>query len=157
MADSRLIIHVNIKGFDDDSFMDDIKDHVDGGMEKLAEEIEWAWRTKAGQSLNKSKDKYLKGLTVENNDGNIEVTLTGWVPVAIESGAPGFDLHEGFLKGAMSRVIPLEKETGHPIFRTISIGSPGWLHPGIEARPIYDEIENDMPDIIDEAFKDIFK
>ncbi len=154
---NKLHISLEIKGFDEDALFAYIEDTIDGGLEKLAEEVEWQWRIKAGETLNKSKDKYLEGLKVEVGSEGVEVSLNNWLGVAVESGSTEFDLKPGFLQGAASRVIPLEKETGTPIFRTVSIDSNGWIHPGIEARAIHKQIENDMDNIVNETFKNLFK
>jgi hypothetical protein len=82
---------------------------------------------------------------------DVDVRLTGWVPVAIEQGAPRFDMKPGILGSRESRVIPLDKD---PVeFRTMKAQSSGWWHPGLQARSIAAQVQKEMPRLVDDVFK----
>lgn len=157
MADAKLIINLNLIGIDEAALLSSVEDDIKQGMEKLAEDVEWAWRKKAAEVLHTSRQEYLDGLRVDHNDGDIQVSLSGWLPVALETGFPSFDMHSTLLAdGSASKVIPIRTPDGVPIFRTISVGSPGWIHPGFDKRGIGEDIQEDLPGMIDEAFKNVF-
>src|SRR5690349_4372126 len=104
--------------------------------------IENAFKEKANDLLDKSRVKYLEGLSFSTNieADSVIATVSGWLPVAVEEGAQAFDMKPGLLKGRRSRVIPLH--TGE--LRTVSINSrpESWWHPGIQARAISFQVKN---------------
>lgn len=133
---------------------------LEEGMDQLMEEVEWAWRAEASKSLNESRQAYLDGLSFHRIGRDFEVSLKGWVPVALETGSPPFDLKPGFLKagkgGGLYRDIPMGYPTWDRI-RRVTPFSPGWQHPGMEQRGIGDRIQNQVEnEIVPAVFNRVF-
>ena len=128
-----------------------IEKELKRGMREYRDEIEQEWRLMVYQTTNTTTDAYLAGLTVEIQGGDTVVaSVDGWLPIALETGVPRFDMKPGLLKGRISRVIRLANGN----FRTVSINSPkdSWWHPGIQARDIASKIEREAPKIMEEVF-----
>lgn len=133
------IIYMELEGMDFESIGDNMEQAIEEGMRELAEEIEWEWRHQAASKLNESKEKYLQGLSVEVIGRDIEVHLSGPIPVGLETGMPSFDLKPGFLKGGKPyRIIPMGFPPANPVnprFRIVTPTSKGWIHPGFSENP----------------------
>ncbi len=150
------IVEMEVKGIDWDELESEFDGVIDEGLDTLAEEIEWSWREKAAKKLRESKEEYLDGLSVERIGNDIQGKLTGPLAVAVETGAKSFDLKPGFLGNRLSRIIPMGEYKGGdgPVvpqigrFRTVSVGSSGWIHPGWEPRAIHEEIQEEIDDTL---------
>jgi len=124
------------------------------GSAALAKEVERVWREKAQSVLDSSLTEYMDGLIVRADVDGVEATLSGWLPVALESGAQRFDMKPGLLKNRTSRVIPMHDGE----FRTVSKTSPpsSWWHPGFEAYDIHEEVFKETEDMIAKAYTPAF-
>ena len=109
---------------------------------EFKQEIEQAYQEKAQAQLNTTRDRYLESLSFAIVDDGVEVSMSGWLPTAVEEGWDTFDMKPGLLAGRMSRVIRLRNGN----FRTVSVNSrPGsWWSPGQQARPISAQVEGEV-------------
>ena len=127
------------------------------------------WKTLAGQKLKSSRNAYIKGINV-GTDSKLEatLTLTGFLPNAVELGYKGYDMKPGLLAGRTSRVIPLNVnryiDMKKPkVFATVSTGShpdswihPGWKRPANLAEQVLKEMDtNIIPAKLKELFEDL--
>lgn len=137
-----------------------LKKNFPQAMRNIKDDALKFWETEAGQTLNSSRERYLKGITAKQTGaGNIVLTLNGAFPVMIEHGAKSFDMKVGFSKSnklkpgpikipASKRtefskdkkpisyqwmIIPIEDDSGVTKFRTFTTAQPAnmWLHPGL--------------------------
>lgn len=127
-----------------------VDEALQSGWDKLRDEIDKKWRAAAKSTLDESEAAYLKGLTVSGSGMEIDVRLTGDFPVALEQGSSRFDLKPGFLKNLDHRIIPIGKKGAKPKFRIVRSTSPGWWHPGIQAKSIHKQIFSQMPRIVND-------
>jgi hypothetical protein len=141
MSNARLYVQMDVEGFDMPGVFDAIEEGIEEGFQRLAEAIEWEWRQKAAQTLRTSREEYLRGLSVDVQGTEITVRVTGALAVAVESGSEPFDMKDGFLRGALSRTIPMESPLR---FRQAPAKTAVWWHPGIQARAIGDQVQSDM-------------
>lgn len=148
-----LKIDVEFVGIDVDKLDAAVQKMVESGMEKFRDEIEKKWRERAESTLDTSRDQYLEGLSVTHSGMDIDVKLTGWLPVAVEQGTPRFDMKPGILGTDDSRVIPLGGGMGAPKFRTMKAQSSGWWHPGIQARAISEQVKKEIPQMVKDVFE----
>lgn len=149
-----LKIDVEFEGIDVRKLEEAINQALQKGWDKLRVEVEKKWKAQASTTLDSSEDAYLKGLTVTGSGMEIDVRLTGGLPVAVEQGSQRFDLKPGFLANHSSRVIPLHiKGKSKPKFVLLSgMQHPGWWHPGIQARAIHKQIFDRTPQMVDNIF-----
>lgn len=91
---------------DFDKLQKDFEDKINQAMDEYTEEVSQRWKEKAEMYLDTSKDPYLAGLSVEKIDMGCRVTLSGWLPVAVEQGIPAFDMKCIF--GGYTRVLTSE-------------------------------------------------
>lgn len=128
---------------------------VSEGLDNLVNELETRWLRHAEMKLNTSIQDYMEGVSVAKTKDGAEITIKGWLPVALETGAPGFDMKPGLLAGRDFRVIPMHDGE----FRTVSKNSPpeSWKHPGLEARNIHEAVEAEADDIIQKSFGSAFE
>lgn len=140
---------------DVDDLADEAEQIVRDHMAELKTKIETSWREKAQSTLNTSRDKYLNGLTVEQDGDKIVCTIEGWLPVAVEQGVERFDMKQN-LSG--SRIVPLMgKDGGDRRFRTMKQGGQGWWHPGIQAKKIHEQVASELEsDILPAVFGPAF-
>ena len=135
---------------------------INTAMDKLAKEVEKVWHEKAAQELSSTLTPYIKGLKIERDGETITGTLTGWMPVALETGKQPYDLKPGFLQqskpgktttGAQYRIIPMGQDHGNLRFRTVSTQSEktDWWHPGFQARALHKQVEDEAEKIIAQA------
>lgn len=94
----------------------------------IAVEARNYWEAVAGQTLNKTRDRYIKALEfVQKADNEISIQLNPGKEHTfanmLEGGWESFDMKPGFLKGRTYRVIPLDTPSGK-LFRTVSLTSP---------------------------------
>jgi hypothetical protein len=141
-----------------DRLFEELEDEADDAMDRLVDAIDKTWREKASQQLKSSLDQYLEGLNIERvGDNEIQASLTGFLPVAIEKGHEKFDMKPDTLGNALSKIIPLGgKSSGTPKFRTMKADSSGWIHPGFTAKSIGEQVQQEMDDIVKEVFDPIF-
>lgn len=110
------------------------------------------WMTEAGQRLRTSKKDYQDGIQLTNTDkGGFVLTLSGALAVAVEEGAPGFDMNPG-LQGK-NVPLNLDREVvdvrppwySNPTFRKGGNfkNHPGWSGKNIIA-DVQDYIENEL-------------
>ena len=153
-AQPRLIVDIAVEGIDFDKLEEGMESAINDAMHKFAEEVEFTWRRKAADKLNTSRQKYLEGLKVDVVAGEVQASLTGWFPVAIEDGWERYDMKPGLLKNAQSKVIPIGKNAGEtPKFVTMRANSPGWWHPGFEPQHISNDVQDEVDErIVDEVF-----
>jgi len=126
------------------------------GLKELRNEVEMTWNRYAQMAFDTSAKEYMAGVSVKVNsqaDG-IQIDIQGWLPVALETGAPRFDMKPGLLKGRDFRVIPMHDGE----FRTVSKTSPkdSWWHPGFQGRRIHEQIEWESSDMLERAFGPAF-
>jgi len=128
----------------------DFDQEVDAMMQEFSAELERQWTDMAKVSMASSADRYMEGVSFNVRGDNVDVTIEGWLPVALESGSDAFDMKPGHLKTRSLRVIRLEK-TGE--FRTMSTRSApwSWWHPGIQARSIANRMESEVDNIIEKT------
>lgn len=144
-AAPELIVHLVVVGCDFDALLRDLEDRLDEGLDQLVDKIDETWREKATAQLNTTRDEYLQNLTIERVGRDlIQATLTGFLPVAIEEGTDSYDMKEGTLGNALSKVIPIGKKAGSPTFRTMKAGSDGWMHPGFKAKQISQQVQTEI-------------
>lgn len=157
-AEPKLIVEMDIKGMDFDALMEEFDEHVDEGMDKLADEIEQVWRDKATETLNTSREQYLKGLSVERIGRDIQMVLNGFLPVALEEGHERYDMKPGFLGSGLNRIIPIGKSSGQkPVFRMMRTDSTNWFHPGFEAKRIHEQVQEEVDErLVEEIFQPLF-
>jgi len=157
-AGPSIIIQIDVDASAFDKFIDRMEKDIDESLDRLAEEIEWAWRIKASQQLNTSKKEYLDGLHIERVDDTIQAVLKGFIPNAVEEGYGQYDMKPGMLGNALYKVIPIGKKAGKtPTFRTMTKNSKGWIHPGFKKRAIGEQIQDDMDEIAKKAFAPMFR
>ena len=142
---------IELKGPKSQEFDKAFNTMLDAGMDELTKKVEDSWKQKATASLDTSKDEYLKALKIDSNQETITVSLNGWLPVVVETGAEPFDLKPGLLQGRQSRPIPIGKPFKY--FRTVSVNSPAdsWIwkehkHPGgVQInKQIQEEVDNNL-------------
>ena len=136
---------------------DKVLAEIQRGLHKWREAIKKFYVEEASKELGASRTKYLAGLSSRMLDDGIEITISGWLPTALESGSDRFDLKPGFLQGRAHRVIPV----GAPDdvrFRTVSTNSPAhtWWHPGIQARNISGRVKERSVVAAQQIFGDLF-
>ena len=127
---------------------------ISAGLQEFRAALELSWREKVQQNLKTTSDEYLRNLSFSVKKDSVEATLTGWLPVALETGAERFDMKPGLLKGRQSRIIPMADGE----FRTVSQFSPrdSWWHPGFQARGFGEQVKQEAPAIAEKIFKPIF-
>ena len=168
-----LIIQMDFEGPNIEEMENKFKQAMEDGMDELAEEIEQFWRAKASETLVESKDKYLKGFTVERVGNDIQAVLTGHLAVGMESGAPPQNLKAIFGLGKIipmgfppaSGAAPFHQGREMPRFRTVSDKSP-WTTPGLRpgasgSRPtgisISERVQTEVDErLVDEVFDRVF-
>ena len=121
-------------------------------LDKFAKLIETEWMSKAALVIHTTLKEYKEGASVKPVSDGVELTLEGWLPVALETGGEPYDMKPGLLGNRESRVIPIAKDPGQ--FRTVSKHSPpdSWWHPGFEGLEIHKELEADADKLLQEAF-----
>lgn len=141
-------------------FVDELEKWIDGElveatMKGLSNKVEKLWREKASQRLNTSKEKYLAGINVEASDHGVMMTLSGFLPTALEQGTQRYDLKPGLLGSALFKIIPIGKDAGKtPDFKTLTPASKGWWHPGFQAMDIIGEVTEEIGDLAVDAFNE---
>lgn len=161
-------VTMEVQGLDWELMNEKIEERITTSFDKFRDVIEEKWIEKIMAQTHTSKEQCLKNLDVAVVDKGIRVTITGWLPVAVEQGLDPFDMKKALLAGRRSRVIPIQKSTNEPgakleqgggylKFRTVSVNSPpdSWWHPGIQARAIHKQIEAELPEIAKEVFASI--
>ena len=121
---------------------------VDEFMRVLVEKAEAFWKELATRNLTSARKIYQDNIKTEQGFNSYKVLLGEYtdkapLALAIEDGAPGFDMKRGFLKGNKNRrLIPLWK--GHPSKRTVPVwvekDSPGWWHKGWKGLNLRDDV-----------------
>lgn len=155
---ANLTFSMEVTSPDWDKIEEELNQKINEGMQDFADKIEATWRDKAAQTLKTTKDQYLKRLSVEKIDNGVEVTLSGTLPVNIETGCAPFDMKPKLLGNAISKIIPLgaKKEQGIPAtsFAIVRKSSPqsSWWHPGFQAIKIGEQIQEEVPEITKEVF-----
>ncbi len=131
-----------------------VESAVEEGLGRLRSMVQGRWETQARSKLDSSVEQYLAGLVVEQQSNGVKATIKGWLPVALEAGAPSFDMKPGLLAGRQSRVIPMHDGE----FRTVSKNSPehSWWHPGFTPYAIHEDIQADADDMVQRAFGPAF-
>lgn len=143
---SALQITARMRESDVDDLADEAEQIVRDHMGELKTKIESTWRSKAEQTLNTSKEKYLGSLSVEQDGDKVVCTVEGWLPVAVEMGVERFQMNKNV---AGSRIVPLlGKDGGDRRFRTMKQGGQGWWHPGIQARKIHEQVQSELESTI---------
>jgi len=101
---------------------------ISGILDDLAEGARARWITEARRRLGDSRNDYIQGIQPVAIDNDVRViTLVGWLPNAIESGADAFDMRETLL-GPNSRLTHRAAAGhlyGHVPFRHGTPGSAG--------------------------------
>lgn len=124
------------------------------GMRNFKTEITRIWNEKAAASLDTTTQAYMSGLSVQVVSDGVEATLSGWLPVALETGAQRFDMKPGLLRDRQSRVIKMHDGE----FRTVSQMSPAhsWWHPGFKPKSIHEEVFAETEAAAEKAFTAAF-
>jgi hypothetical protein len=125
------------------------------GMEQLRNEMEMQWMRHAQMKLKTTSKQFMDGVNITQVPDGIDIEISGWLPVALETGAPSFDMKPGLLGNRSSRVIKLHDGE----FRTVSKNSPqdSWIHPGFESRNIHEAVEAEADDMIKASFGPAFE
>lgn len=150
-----LIIHMESKGINENDLQTAFDDMFDEGMDQIEKELERVWREKASSTLKTSKEDYLNGLSVERTGNDIQFVLKGALPIALEEGAPSYDMKPGLLKNLTHRTIPINSKTSNPVFRQLSTKSKGWIHPGFKPRKIHEEVMDEAEAIYSKVFEEL--
>lgn len=82
-----------------------IGDLLDFMVKEVTAEFANKWEEMAGRNLHSSRDEYVRGIQVIDQ-GRFKgaVVLTGFFPVALETGISAYDMKEGLLKGKNAKV-----------------------------------------------------
>jgi hypothetical protein len=155
MSGARYTVNMVHIGVDEDGFSEAFNKILSEGVDAMAEEIEWRWRQKASSTLKTSREEYLKGISVEVHNGTIQCNLDGWLPVAVETGCEQFDMKPGLLAGRIFRNIPMNKPFTH--FKRLSTFSKGWNFPGLQARGILKQVEDELEEITEKSLDHLFR
>jgi hypothetical protein len=116
----------------------------------IAGEARDFWISEAGRRLRTSRREYQDAIVLEGIAGD-SFTLTlsgGYLPWAVELGAPGFDMKPAFA----GRIIPLNVDRQivftNPTFRYCSPDSKGWKHPGFEGMHIRETVIEEITEVL---------
>lgn len=128
-------------------------DEFDRLLEKysqdIAREARDFWIAEAGRRLKSSKRRYQDAIVLESvSGGGFTMSLNDPLAIAVETGAPGFDMKPGL----MGKVVPMNLEKSEsasytPTFRTVTQQGK-WKHPGWEARNIADAVIDEVTEVI---------
>ncbi len=122
----------------------------DDFMRAVAEKAEAYWKQLADDKLESTAKIYKDNIKIEQGFNSYYIILGQYtekapLALAVEDGAPGFDMKPGLLKatGGKRRLIPLWG--GHPSHRTEptwldSLTVKGWNHPGWEGEHLRDGV-----------------
>ena len=82
---------------------------VDNIAHAIADKALKLWQEEADNSLNKTKEAYKQGLTLEKEgNASYSVVLRGELNIRVELGSTPYDMKRFLLKGSNKKVIPLE-------------------------------------------------
>lgn len=157
------VVDIEVEPPDTDAIYALLEDRISQGFKELANEIEETWRAHASDKLKTTKQRYQDALTVvPTTDKEVVAKLEGALPVGVEMGSQPFDMKNTHLGNKKSRAIPIGKYPGGPTgnysFRTMSVNSPGWRHPGIKAVNIAVAVTEDLEkDILFKVFDPLLR
>ena len=128
----------------------------DDFMRAIAERAEVRWKELADSKLESTSKIYKDNIKIEQGFNSYYIILGNYtdkspLALAVEDGAPGFDMKPGFLKGnGNRRLVPLWM--GHPSHkiepRWVEKDSKGWQHPGWEGKHLRDEVLTYIDEVI---------
>jgi hypothetical protein len=123
-------------------------------IQKISGFTEEQYFVKASGTLRNTLQEFMEGVNVELSEDGVEVTIDGWLPLALEEGTGRFDMKPGLLAGRQHRTIPMH-DGG---FRRVSENSPAssWWHPGLQAANISEQVKEEVEPYAEELFKRIF-
>lgn len=82
-----------------------IKDFVNNVLVDISDAVIYQWREEAHNSLGSTRNQYIRGIQEPKISNNRSVIiLIGGLPNMIESGAPAFDLKQGFRKSLKKKI-----------------------------------------------------
>lgn len=114
----------------------------------IAREARDFWIAEAGRRLKSSKRQYQEAIMLEGVSGSsFTISLTDPLAVAVETGAPGFDMKPGLLGQVVPMNLGKQEVPASPTFRTVTSAGK-WKHPGWEARNIVDDVINEITEVI---------
>jgi hypothetical protein len=110
------------------------------------------WEQQAGQMLSTQRLPYQQAISVYEDYGEgggvvVGLSTENKLLLAIEEGAPSFDMKPGLLAGRESRVIPI----GPPgQMRTVTTRQPAhmWVHPGFDGLRLAEDVDQYLDDVI---------
>lgn len=112
------------------------------------------WRDsveRSGLSV-RAKNRYLHAITPYKTRPGAYIRDN--VARLLEAGWKAFDMKAGLLKGAQSRVIPLQLSgKAKPVFRTVTANSSGWQHPGFKGAKLVKDVRTKLASLVGEALK----
>ncbi len=144
---------------------------IDLLMRNVAEKAEAHWKELAESKLTSTRKIYQDNIKIVEGFNSYYVILGNYtdkapLAIAVEDGAPGFDMnpeHGGLRKGRTRRLIPLWK--GHPTETTkpvwVEKDSTGWKHPGWKGIHLVDKVvkhlvDTVIPEELDSLLNDVF-
>ncbi len=128
----------------------------DDFMRAVAEKAEAYWKQLADDKLESTAKIYKDNIKIEQGFNSYYIILGNYtdkapLALAVEDGAPGFDMRPGFTKGSENRrLVPLWK--GHPN-KTVPVwidkrDTGGWQHPGWEGEHLRDGVVEYIEQVI---------
>ncbi len=132
---------------------DRLPDKIDVAVSAAATEAQQFWSEEAGRKLNTTRLRYQQSLYIYEDFTSSEGTVIGMhtedkLVIAIEEGAPGFDLKPGFLKGGTRRVIPIPNPPKDMRVVTAGQGDDKWMHPGWPGLDLVGETDKQLDTVI---------
>ena len=129
---------------------------LDDFLRIIAEKAEAHWKQLADSKLESTSKIYKDNIKIEQGFNSYYIILGNYtdkapLALAVEDGAPGFDMRPGFTKGNENRrLVPLWK--GHPN-KTVPVwidkrDTGGWQHPGWEGKHLQDEVVDYVVDVV---------
>ncbi len=144
---------------------------IDQFMRNVAEKAEAKWKELAESKLDSTSKIYQDNIKIEEGFNSYYVILGNYtdkapLALAVESGAPGFDMRPGLEpkdSHINRRLVPLWQGHSNP---TVPVwidkrDSDGWKHPGWKGIHLQDEVVDYidkvvLPEEIDSLLNDVF-
>lgn len=151
---NRAALEFAVEDFEEST--EKLQDKLSDVAYKAAEDGKTFWSEEAGRRLNTTRNRYQESLYIYEDFS--EGVVIGMQPadklvLAIEEGAPGFDLKPGFRKGqpGSSRMIPMAQPpsaNSAARFYFSDQRPDAWMHPGWKGMNLVDETDKQLDDII---------
>jgi hypothetical protein len=127
-----------------------VNDMVSAVSQALTLEIYRNWTEAAKQQLHSTRNNYIKGLILKNEENGINsITLVGQLNNMIENGCEPFDMKESFKESAK---VHFTKDGGWYLTIPFRLATPGAIgeneaFSGVMPSEIYDIVRNQIPTI----------